>query len=69
MFHQHFGTAIDAHFHAIAGAGANLRIIFLLHHDFFIAMVKNHSEHVIPDGNRTTESQSVAAMRGLQRGR
>jgi hypothetical protein len=69
MFHQHSGTPIDTYFHRVAPVSVQFGIVLFLGDDFLGATKNGYTENMIPCFNWTTETQSIPAMRRLQRGR
>ena len=69
MFHQHSGTPIDMYFQRVAPVSVQIGTVFFLGDDFLGAMENSHTENMVTGFNGTLETQSIAAMRRLQRSR
>jgi len=69
MFHQHSGTPIDMYFQRVAAVSVQLGIVLFLGDDFPGAAENGYAENMVSRFNGTTETQSISAMRRLQRSR
>ena len=69
MFHKHSGTPIDMYFQRVAAVSVQFGIVLFLGDDFPGATENGYAKNMVSRFNGATETQSIPAMRGLQRSR